>query len=258
MSVNIAKSVLYMNIHILDASEAIKRKVKKKVDNSHLPFPFKSLAKRAAPAMISNMMTTARLGKKVSTKLVRKLPAKMKEKGITAVAEEVYREGPYAVFQLQIQHVDALRLAGSREALDEIQVKEGVEYKGTTPVAFIIALIQWFFGLIGIVRQRDIEDDYLPALVQSYLDLAMSEILIERMEKRRLKTETMVLPEAKQARYFYAKLAELQPPAKRSKRHTSGANDTLDNMSDSSSSSSASSSSAEEMIVEEVAVKKLK
>jgi hypothetical protein len=42
------------------------------------------------------------------------MPEKMLLKGITTFVEEIFREGPYVVFQLQVQHVNLATLTESK------------------------------------------------------------------------------------------------------------------------------------------------
>jgi hypothetical protein len=100
------KSVLYINIVVIDASEAIANKVSTRVKDSKVPKRLRRVVTAAATRIAGNIFTLGKVAKKVSKKICHVLPEKMLLGGITAVVEEVFREGPFVVFQLQVQHVD--------------------------------------------------------------------------------------------------------------------------------------------------------
>jgi hypothetical protein len=104
------KSILYINVVVIDASEAIKDKVRTRVEDSRLPKPLRRVVTAAATGIAGNVFTLHKIAKKVSKKICHKLPEKMFIRGITAVVEEIFREGPYVVFQLEVQRVDLATL----------------------------------------------------------------------------------------------------------------------------------------------------
>jgi hypothetical protein len=116
------KSILYINVVVLDASEAIKDRVRIRVEDYHLPKRLRRVVTAAATGIAGKVFTLHKITKKVSKKIRRKLPEKMFLRGITAVIEEVFREGPYVVFQLEIKRVDLATL--TQKQLDR-QLKAG-------------------------------------------------------------------------------------------------------------------------------------
>ena len=104
------KSILYINVVVIDASEAIKDRVRTRVDHLRVPRRFRRVVTAAATGIAGNVFTLHKIAKKVSKKICQKLPEKMFVRGITAVIEEVFREGPYVVFQLEVQRVDLATL----------------------------------------------------------------------------------------------------------------------------------------------------
>lgn len=65
----------------------------------------------------------------------------MEEKGVTVKVEEVFREGPYIVFQMHVVRVDALTLTHHRmESFSDF--------------------VQWFMTSVGKEWQQTIEGDY--------------------------------------------------------------------------------------------------
>jgi hypothetical protein len=104
------KSILYINVVIIDASEAIKDKVRTTVEDSRLPKRLRRVVTATATGIAGTVLTLHKIAKKVSKKICHTLPEKMFLRGITAVVEEVFREGPYVVFQLEVQRVDLATL----------------------------------------------------------------------------------------------------------------------------------------------------
>jgi hypothetical protein len=104
------KSVLYINVVVIDASEAIANKVRVRVKDFKVPKRLRRVVTAVATGVAGNVFTLEKIAKKVSKKICHKVPEKMLLRGITAVVEEVFREGPFVVFQLQVQHVDLATL----------------------------------------------------------------------------------------------------------------------------------------------------
>jgi hypothetical protein len=104
------KSILYINVVIINASEAIKDKLRSKVEESRLPKRLRRVVTATATGIAETVLTLHKIAKKVSKKSCHKLPEKMFLRGITAVVEEVFREGPYVVFKLEVQRVDMATL----------------------------------------------------------------------------------------------------------------------------------------------------
>jgi len=202
------KTVLYMNIHIIDVVEAVKDQVSQKIAKSNLlPPPIRKWAAQSAPNLLPTDMVAkpSVVVEKMGAKLCRKVPRKMKEKGLQAVIEEVFREGPLVVFQLQIQHVDAMHLI--RSSGETIPPEETNKQ---SVFARILLLFAWFFRMIGVKGQRSIEEEFLPRLIHLKLESALNEVIVEKLESKKVVADTMVLPEAKQARYFYEKLRQVR------------------------------------------------
>lgn len=104
------RSILYINIVVIDASEAIAARVRPRVDFFHLPKPLRRVVTAAATGIAGHVFTLHKIAKKVSKKICLTLPEKCFARGITAVIEEVFREGPYVVFQLEVKRVDLATL----------------------------------------------------------------------------------------------------------------------------------------------------
>jgi hypothetical protein len=181
----------------------------------------------------TNVVTPAVIAKKMGQKLCQKMPEKMLLKGITTFVEEIFREGPYVVFQLQVQHVNIAtltqsKLAGisseeddkkSKEKKDDdhICAKKGETVDATLQPAqpqdvkhWFMHWLELFLQLIGVIHQRTIEEDVLPDLIQRKLESAMGEIMAEKMGEKFLDAESKVCSASNQARYFFDKLKEVR------------------------------------------------
>lgn len=158
------------------------------------------------------------------------------EKGITTFVEEIFREGPYVVFQLQVQHVNLATLTQSKlggtssveeendgdkskkkKDDDHTSAKKGEIIDATMKPAqpqdvkhWFMHMLELFFQLIGLSHQRKIEEDVLPDLIHRKLESAMGEILAEKMGEKFLEAESKVCSAANQARYFFDKLKEVR------------------------------------------------
>ena len=86
------------------------------------------------------------LAQQVSSKLLRKVSMKMKEKGVTVGMEEIFREGPYIVFQLRVSHVDTVVL--------------------THTLKVISGLVQWLVTSLGKDFQRTTEKEYCKSWIE--------------------------------------------------------------------------------------------
>jgi hypothetical protein len=176
------------------------------VEKSIIPEPMKkTVAKKAANAA-SVMVRPSDIAKGMGKKMCKKMPAKMKEKGLTVVMEEVYREGPYIVLELQVQHVDTVAIENSQreENADLTQDDDA----NSSSVAG--ALLEWSLKLIGRGNQQKLEGDFLPKKVQDKLQTEMMNMMAEKFEEKRLEADVEIIKEEKQARFFYSKLREVR------------------------------------------------
>jgi hypothetical protein len=220
------KSVLYINIIVHDASKAVELKVRTKVDDSKLPNRLKKVAANVATSVAGNVVTPDMVAKKMGLKICQKMPEKMSLRGITAVVEEVFREGPFVVFQLQVKRVDLAILAqhqlddNSKKKKDDdhsSDKKEKAEGDIVDATAqphdakhWIMYWLEQFLQFIGASPQRTIEEDVLPVLIHRKLESTMGELLAEKMEEKGLDVESKVCSAATQARYFFDTLKEVQ------------------------------------------------
>jgi hypothetical protein len=201
---------------VRDGSEAVKARVSKRLEKSIFLRPVKNHAAQAA----SDLTTPKMVVQQLSQQMMRKLPKKMKEKGLTVEMEEVFREGPFVVLQLQVIHVDTVALAARKSKEDDA----------------LSSMIQWFLNLMGAGYQKNLEEDYcmflgtlfamwdpgllsglltlprfsVPKQVMKHLAVEMPAMLEEKMASKKVEAETKVLDGKSQARYFYSKLKEVR------------------------------------------------
>ena len=180
-------------------------------------------AARAASGIASPPMVASMLGDKIPQKMI----DKMEEKGITVTMEEVFREGPYVVFQIQVIKVNAVVLANSKKN----KAKEDLTESSSRGFFDMGSFVGFGLGLIGSNNQQWVEEGYLPKIVQKKLESALGETLAEKLERKKMLVDTFVLGEAKQARFFFAKYREIQslkpggfPRKRRSGNNTGNSN----------------------------------
>ena len=102
-----------------------------------MPKQVKNQAARGA----SSLTNAGIVAQQVSQKLLKEIPKGVKEKGVTVNIEELFREGPYMVFQVRVVHVDVLALTHAKmESFSDF--------------------IQWFMASVGKDWQQTIEGDY--------------------------------------------------------------------------------------------------
>lgn len=202
---DVLKSVLFLNIIVLDARYAVQQKVRAKIDKTSMPQPFKDAAKKVGAKVASKLATPSVVAQKMSQEMPRHMPLKMAEKGMTVHAEAVFQEGPYLVVQLQVQRVDTAMMV-------EIKALERKEQRWSAIVEFLT----WLMGLLGAKNQKSLEEEFLPRVVQKKIESIMTDMLKVRMEEDvQMQAETKVLGEDKQARYFFEKLKEVRETSKK-------------------------------------------
>lgn len=102
---------------------------------------------------------------------------------------------------MQVLRVNAVVLANSKKGRNETEKKSFFEMG---------SWVGYGLGLMGTNNQQWVEGQYLPKIVQKKLEAAMGEVLSEKLEKRKMVADTLVLNEERQARYFFARFREVQ------------------------------------------------
>jgi hypothetical protein len=118
-----------------DVSEAVKARVTKKLERSVLL----TNAMIDQAAQTASAFTSPRfVAQTLSQVLCKKLPEKLKKKGVTVKMEEVFRENTFVVLQLCVVHVDALTLTAAWAEMG----------------------ISWILETMGASNRKRFEDDY--------------------------------------------------------------------------------------------------
>eukprot|EP00977_Amphora_coffeiformis_P009771 scaffold2246_cov162-Amphora_coffeaeformis.AAC.30 len=196
------RKVIFINLTILDASSLIDKKLSTKLKG--VPKPLANMATKAA----TTMATPERVAQLLAQEMPQKLVEKMAAKGMTAAAELGFVQGPYVVVQLQIQSVDpaALVEAQTKDVHDEDGELDESATLQPDMATKILNWMEWFLQMIGIERQRSLQDEFLPKLIQSKMETMMGEVMAEKLDSKGLQAISKVLPEEKQARYFHREL----------------------------------------------------
>lgn len=205
------RKVIYINLYVNSAKETVKRKVSGQLEKKSLPKPIKAVATKVGSKIAAAVATPERVAAMMSTKLPEMLPQKLGSKGMTAVARNVFVEGPFAVFEVQIQKVDMNVLIDSQTSdfIDE----DGDLEPATMDESLAEKILHWlnrFFELIGMRNKDRLEGDYLPRVVQRQMETMMTDMMAEKLETKGLDAEPTVLSEEKQARFFFQTLQELR------------------------------------------------
>jgi hypothetical protein len=187
-----------------DESKAFKAIRGEGVENANLPFSLEDSIAQGASHVMSKRIKLSKLAQKIGTKLCESMPRKMAEMGLTVEMEEVFREGNFVVMQLQVQHVDtrAVEKALGRENIDLTKIDLDTTLAGT--------LLEWCTELIGNDKMKQVENDFLPEMVQSKLTTKILEVMTEKFERKGLIIDVEILKEEQQARFFYRQLKELR------------------------------------------------
>ena len=121
------KSMAYINLTLLDASDAVYQMVHSKMQQkqSRLPGPqaINNFVSNKVAKAASRNIPPSKIAEQLSKKLPKKLMYMMyHETGMKLAAQTVFVEDSYVVMQLQVQYVDSMRLLS--------KAKEGPELKG--------------------------------------------------------------------------------------------------------------------------------
>lgn len=116
-------NIIYINVTVRDASLAVRDRVSQKFPNSP-----KLLQKQAAH--VANYFNTPnKVAPILSERLCKEVAEKLAGKGICAVVEEIFREGPYIVLKLEVVRVDS-QVLGQRSIVwlsNNLGFKEKIE-----------------------------------------------------------------------------------------------------------------------------------
>jgi len=195
---NQERPVLYINILVHDASEAVKNEVAAKVKKSRIPRPLKEpMANRAAARVTWDSITAAKVVDKMGPRLCQEIPIKMSRKGILVHVENVFTEGNYIVLELQVQHVDAVVMTEAKHKSRQDDVHNGTLTSG---------LFKGIYTVIGANNRDSIEHEVLPNIVQRKVSVSIREMMQEKLAEKKMTADVEILQEEKQARFFFTTL----------------------------------------------------
>lgn len=200
-----SRSVLYINVVIEDASEAIKQGVADKFAQKDLPEGLKKRLGKHIGKIAANMAPASAIVDKMAPKMVADMPVKMKPNGLTVHAEEVFREGPMFVLMMQVQHVDAAVMIEAQQMAEEDREEKE---------SMAVRCVQWLLNLVGVKLADTVQTNHLPKLIQAKMQPNMGEMMKKEMTEKNMKASIEVLPEAQQARFFYALLCQVREAEK--------------------------------------------
>ena len=200
------RKVIYVNLVVVDATDAIDQQLQREFKD--MPKPIHDVAAGLAAAWA----TPERVAEALTIDLPKDLVAKMASKGLTAVAETTFWEGPYLVVQLQILSVSpaAMVEAQSKDFYDEFGDLEEEAHMSQALALRLKGCIQSVLSWFGMRTQKSLESDYLPMLIQSKMENIMDEALAGKLRKRGLHAVSKVLIEEKQARFFFDTLRQVR------------------------------------------------
>ncbi|KAI2509625.1 hypothetical protein MHU86_4745 [Fragilaria crotonensis] len=138
----------------------------------------------------------------MAPKMVATMPVKMRKKGLTVHAEEVFRDGPYFVIMMQVQHVDAAVMIEAKQLAqkDELPNDE----------SWTVRFVKWLLSILGMNIVDSVQTDYLPAFIQSMMQPHMGEQMQAELADKKMMASVEVLSEEKQARFFYVLLQQVR------------------------------------------------
>ena len=196
------RPVLYVNVVIEDASAAIQAGVSEKVESvRNLPPGLKHRLAKHVGKLAADRVSASKIVDMMAPRMVETMPAKMKAKGLTVHAEEVFREGPYFVIMLQVQHVDATVM---------MEAKQHAEKGAVSDDSVAVKFVKWILSIMGMRLVDSVQKDYLPALIQSKMQPNMGEKMQQELADKKMKASVDVLSEEKQARFFYVLLQQVR------------------------------------------------
>ena len=196
------RSVLYVNVVIEDASEAIKAGVSEKLEESNLPPALTRRLAKYAGRLAADRVSASQIVDTMAPRMVKTMPEKLRKKGLTIHAEEAFRDGPYFVIMMQVQHVDAAVMIEAKQFAHEHEL--------TDDESCTVKFVKWLLSVLGVHFVDRVQTDYLPALIQSQMQPIMVEKVQAELAEKKMKASVEVLSEEKQARFFYVILQQVR------------------------------------------------
>lgn len=190
---NQERPVLYINILVHDASEAVKDELAAKVKKSRIPYQLLEPMTNRAASLIRFSTVVVKMGKR----LCEEIPVKMRKKGIQVHVENVFTEANYLVLELQVQHVDAVVMSEVRSNQSNDDNAGTLFFKG-------------MFSVIGVKNRDSLERELLPAILQRKVSVSIREMMREKLTEKKMTADVEIRQEERQARYFFQTLRLLR------------------------------------------------
>lgn len=176
----------FLNMFLVDASQAIEKKVGEKVKGKWIG--------KAAKAVAKSVVSDEKIVGGMAEQLVLKVPEKVKEMGIDVIAETKFSRGNYVVLRLQVVEYDPVAL---------ITMAKGEEVG------------QQFEGMLGFFQSMNLTDAQatIAEKMNEKITEAMMEKLVEKLPET-LSGEGIIVncvakADNEQADYFYRMLEDI-------------------------------------------------
>ena len=189
-----------------DASKAVEEQVRAKIMEKKLPPKLKERLLNKVGKIAGDLVPASKIAEKMAPKMVEEMPEKMKPKGLTVHVEEVFREGPFFVLELQLLEVDTVKLMeGEKDEADDTKAREEPQQESMTT-----GLMRRFLGVLGDSNKASLEREYLPKVVQAKMQGSMGDMLKAQLAEKNLEADTEVLDQTEQARYFFNMIQQVR------------------------------------------------
>merc|ERR1712136_715899 len=171
--------------------------IAEKVDEK-VPAPFGfQLFRGVAKTAISHKITES----VIASKLAEKMPAKMKDMGIEAECEEVFRRGAFVVVKVTIVHADLVQILSQAKGEEMGQKSDKV-----------MSCLKSLARCLGKEEKCDSSmDAALTKTIATKMCEKLEQTLPEKMSENGLQVNAKVLPESEEAKYFFEILGHLPP-----------------------------------------------
>jgi len=94
---------------------------------------------------------------------------------------------------------------------EETKVEEAKSWKDLNWREVLVLILGWILTkIMPVTITRHLEEDRLPALIQSKIAANMKGMLDKKLASKKLAAEAAVLSEAQEARYFFAQLHKIR------------------------------------------------
>jgi hypothetical protein len=225
--------VLYVNLVVIESKQAVKEAFEellssKAARRSWLPTPVAVRVASKASRVATKLTSNYRVIKKLSKIVVKTAHGGMAARGLTGVINEVYRKGTYLVFEIQVQKVDASLFAKEAD-VKNMWVRKKARNQNvlvgafdaderqsflTTIVMYLqkvfLVLLTTIYWWVGAENTRIFETVILPSMIQSNMEVFLERALEDKLGENHIVADAVVLPESKQARFFFQQIRQIK------------------------------------------------